>query len=87
MHQLICFRYWCSLYEPALPDPAWVVDTQWEATICQAVISYLRQGRPLRQYMGYSWCLFRCEVPINQLGVGDLTDGIYCWPEGLLHYL
>jgi hypothetical protein len=87
MHELIGFGYWCSLYEPTLPDPAWFVDTQWEAATRQAVIGYLHQGRSLRQYMGYSWCRFRCEVSIVQMGAGDLTDGTYCWPEGLLHYL
>jgi len=47
------------------------------------VVSYLVRGRTLEQYRGLSPCRF-CGV---YLGSKELTDGTYCWPEGLAHYL
>ena len=87
MQELIGFGYWRSLFEPALPDPARFIDEQWDAKTRQAVVLYLKQGYPLSAWMGYSWCRFRCGIADNQLGSCDLTDGTYCWPEGLVHYL
>jgi len=87
MQELIGLGYWRSLQEPALPDPARFVDEQWDAGTRQAVIRYLTQGHPLSSWMGYSWCRFRCGIANCQMGSGDLTDGTYCWPEGLVHYV
>ena len=87
MSKLIAFGYWRSLYAPALPDPAWFVDALWAADERQRVIAYLRQGRSFVSCMGFSWCRFRCDVPLAAMGASDLTDGIYCWPEGLIHYI
>ena len=87
MQELIGFGYWRSLYEPTLPDPEWFVDTHWAAATRQAVVNYLQQGYPLRHFMGYSWCRFQCGTASGAMGTADLTDGTYCWPEGLRHYL
>ena len=87
MQELIGFGYWRSLYEPTLPDPEWFVDTHWAVATRQAVVIYLQQGYPLRHFMGSSWCRFRCGTTSGALGATDLTDGTYCWPEGLPHYL
>ncbi|PJJ59083.1 hypothetical protein [Hymenobacter chitinivorans] len=82
---LLGFGFWRSLAEPLLPDPAWFVDAHWAASERQMVLAYLRQGRPLQQWMGQSWCRLGCGN--TTLGSADLTDGTYCWPEGLAHYL
>lgn len=87
MRDLIGFGYWRSLYEPGLPDPAWFVDALWAADERQQVIAYLSQGHSFASWMGLSWCRFRCDIPPATMGASDLTDGIYCWPEGLIHYI
>jgi hypothetical protein len=87
MRALIGLGYWRSLHESTLPDPAWFVDASWAADERQQVIAYLRQGRLFRSLMGFSWCRFRCNIPLGAMGANDLTDGIYCWPEGLTHYI
>lgn len=88
MHKpLIGLGFWRSLLEPNLPDPAWFVKN-WQTASKQAkVLQYLRQGQPKIFWMGYSWCRFRCGVATSGMGTADLTDGTYCWPEGLAHYL
>ncbi|MFD1873094.1 hypothetical protein [Hymenobacter bucti] len=53
----------------------------------QRVVAYLRQGRSFVSWMGYSWCRFRCGISQGAMGADDLTDGTYCWPEGLTHYI
>jgi len=87
MSELIGFGYWRSLYESTLPDPAWFVDASWAADERQQVMAYLRQGWPFVSWMGFSWCRFRCSIPLEAMGTRDLTDGTYCWPEGLIHYV
>jgi hypothetical protein len=82
---LIGVGFWRSIFEPLLPDPAWFVDKEWNVTESQQVIDYLRQGREFRLWMGRSWCRFNCQN--TSMGAADLTDGTYCWPEGLAHYL
>lgn len=34
---------------------------------------------------GNSWCRFRCGE--TSMGNCELTDGVYVWPEGFLHYV
>jgi len=87
IHKLIGLGFWRSLFEPAFPDPAWFVDELRPAKTRGLVISYLQQGHPICVQMGYSWCRFRCPVPVLMLGTADLTDGTYSWPAGLVHYV
>jgi hypothetical protein len=87
MYELIGFGYWRSLYEPSLPDPAWFVDASWTEEERRRVVAYLSQGRLLHSWMGFSWCRFRCGTSPGAMGASDLTDGTYCWPEGLIHYI
>ena len=49
----------------------------------QMVADYLTRGRTLVRYRGLSPCRF-CG---RHNGSKELTDGTYCWPEGLAHYL
>jgi len=85
--ELIGIGFWWSFFEPLLPDPAKFVDESWLEAEKQRVIAYLKQGRKLHAWMGYSWCRFRCPTDDVTMGAWDLTDGIYCWPEGLVHYI
>lgn len=87
IEELIGCGFWRSLLEPALPDPAWFVDEQWSETERQQVLAYLIKGRRINYWMGLSWCRFRCGESDNYMGACDLTDGTYCWPEGLAHYI
>jgi hypothetical protein len=85
--ELTGIGFWRSFFEPLLPDPARFVDELWPEAEKQRVTAYLKQGRRLHAWMGYSWCRFRCGVDDVAMGAWDLTDGIYCWPGGLLHYI
>ncbi|MCR5886991.1 hypothetical protein LRS06_04205 [Hymenobacter sp. J193] len=87
MQPLIGIGFWCSLLEPESPDPAWFIDPDWSQSERQQVVHYLQQGLPLAYWMGYSWCRFRCGISTAEIGAADLTDGTYCWPEGLVHYV
>jgi hypothetical protein len=47
------------------------------------VAVYLERGTLVNQYRGLSSCRF-CD---RYNGSAELSDGTYCWPEGLAHYL
>ncbi|WP_149866996.1 hypothetical protein [Solirubrum puertoriconensis] len=84
---LIGVGFWYSFYEPDLPAPSQFVDEHWSTEERRRVLSYLQQGRKLNYWAGYSWCRFQCGEPDDNMGSADLTDGTYCWPEGLAHYI
>lgn len=86
MEGLILVGYWHSKDRPDLPDPAWFIDEQWDADTRQRVIDYLKNGKVVRRYMGFSWCRFRCGNGRHN-GTNDCSDGVYGWPSGLAHYL
>jgi hypothetical protein len=86
MARLTCVGWWCG-EDPALPDPRNLVDLEWEKSDRDAIVRYLRSGRRLTAYQGYSTCRFRCGVPEDQMGDADVTDGRWVWPEGLAHYV
>ena len=65
------------------PDPHDFVDRDWPHERRDLVVAHLVRGRTLEQYRGLSQCRF-CDL---HLGSKELTDGTYCWPEGLAHYL
>ena len=76
--------YWRGEFEPGRwPDARWFVDRSWPSETRELVADYLRRGRTLKQYRGLSPCRF-CG---RHNGSKELTDGTYCWPEGLAHYL
>lgn len=70
-----------------LPVPQALVDRSWERRERTRVATYLRRGRSVRTWRGYSHCRFRCRTPDWLMGDKDLTDGVYIWPEGFAHYL
>jgi hypothetical protein len=65
------------------PVAAMLVDPTWPANDRRRVAEYLQRGKRVRQQRGWSDCRF-CERPN---GSAELTDFVYCWPEGLSHYV
>jgi len=58
-----------------------------DAQMQQATLRYLQQGDLFESCRGYSWCRFCCGAEPEQMGAREFTDGIWCWPEGLAHYI
>lgn len=84
---LIAIGYWFSKEEPELPTPQNFVDTSISSTERIQVVNYLKNGKRLHEWMGYSHCRFGCKLPVHEIGNACLTDGTYIWPEGLPHYI
>lgn len=70
-----------------LPDPRELIDHSWNPEDKRRIVEYLRHGRTVVTYMGYSYCRFSCGVPYNAMGTSEMTDGVWSWPEGLAHYV
>jgi len=87
----IAIGFWWSEREPDLPDPAWFVDPDWDPAIRRRIIWHLQDSfRMPNEWMGYSWCRFRCETAeqdLTLLSTGEYTNGTFIWPEALLHYI
>lgn len=74
--------YWRNADDPELPDPASFV-TAWDPDVKEDVVDYLRRGFVSLAAMGWSGCrLCGCRN-----GCLELTDGTWCWPDGLAHYV
>jgi hypothetical protein len=84
MAHLILIGYWRSEHDPSWPDPAEFVDTDWDPAERDLVASYLKSGTVAVAYRGYAFCRL-CSKRDN--GTLELTDGVYVWPEGLMHYV
>jgi hypothetical protein len=80
--------FWRSDQQPTLPDPRVLVDTNWDAAERMRVIDYLESCYyiPVAQG-GPSWCRFGCSPRPADIGTQDLTDGVWVFPEGLVHYI
>ena len=51
---------------------------------------YLEGGRLLASYLGLATCRYpRCKHAEFKHGIGsrEFTDGVWAWPEGLVHYI
>jgi hypothetical protein len=59
------------------------VDPNWPQNERDLVAEYLERGTLVNQYRGLSRCRF-CK---ESNGSAELTDGSFCWPEGLAHYV
>jgi len=81
--KLALIGYWLGPFSPGWPDVRKSVDPDWDDDERKAVIGHLRNGRLFRGFLGLSNCRF-CSC---YNGADELTDGSYCWPEGLAHYL
>jgi hypothetical protein len=65
------------------PDPKSFVDPSWAWEERGSVALFLELGTLVNQYRGISPCRF-CD---RHNGTAELTDGAFCWPEGLAHYV
>lgn len=65
------------------PDAMMLVDPNWREDERRRVGEYLQRGTRVNQMRGLSECRF-CE---RYNGSAELADGVYCWPEGLAHYV
>ena len=77
--------YWKSEHEPHLPHPKDFQDKNWNEAEKQRVIDHLKNGEVVFKYRGYSWCRFECGE--SNMGSKCLSDGVFIYPEGLVHYL
>jgi hypothetical protein len=78
--------YWKNDWKHSLPDPADFVDADWDAAEREKVIAHLKSGITMPYAAGgKSWCRFGCTKV--DMGNMELTDGVYLWPQGLVHYL
>jgi len=84
---LIAIGYWFSNDEPELPMPQNFIDTSISLSERLQLVNYLKKGKRLHEWMGYSHCRFGCKIPVHEIGNACLTDGTYLWPEGLSHYI
>ena len=79
--------YWMrDLRDTDLPLPHELVGDIPEL-VKQAVCVYLTSGRLFEEYRGLSWCRFYCGVTHKEMGFREFTDGVWVWPEGLVHYV
>src|SRR5262249_23966505 len=78
--------YWREDWD-LLPHPRWLVRRRWRVGERTRMTEYLRGGRELAAYLGFSWCRFHCGIDDTFMGTRDLTDGVWVWPEGLVHYV
>ena len=79
--------FWLGPDDWSLIHPKRLVDPDWQSSDRAKIVSYLRAASPVDAYLGYSWCRFKCGIADHELGDSDLTDGIWCWPFGLAHYV
>ena len=68
-------------------DPYTILAIRGAQPLDSVLVSYLRRGHRVLTYKGYSQCRFNCGVPNPDMGKSDLTDGVWIWPEGLVHYV
>lgn len=54
-----------------------------DAVTTDTVLRHLESGAVCGQYFGWS----ACRICGKQNGSTDLTDGVWVWPEGLVHYV
>lgn len=75
--------YWGSGSRDGLPDPRSLMDTVWDALEREDVEDYLSRGFVSQAALGYEFC----RVCGQANGSLEFSDGVYCWPEGLRHYV
>ena len=77
--------YWREPQDRDLPDPRDLIDPDWDPTTRRRVCAYLSRPTFVQPYVsaGFSRCRFCKELN----GSGELSDGVYVWPDGLVHYI
>jgi len=76
------------------PDPRELVDKggyyRSNPQVFRKIMEYLCTFGCLESFeIGYSFCRFSptCTARGFEMGCCTFTDGVWCWPEGLLHYV
>jgi len=88
MVSLLHVGFWSDEHlDTALPHPREFIDPAWSSQERAIVANYLRNGQEHASYRGFSYCRFHCGKPSTQMGSRDLTDGVYVWPQGFVHYI
>lgn len=77
--------FWWTGTNSLLPHPTDLVDRAWNVKERRAVVRYLQSGRVKMRFMGFAHCRCKCKELVP--GSADLTDEIWVWPEGLVHYV
>ena len=77
----ILIGYW--RYPEEFPDPVRFIDPTWASSERRLVADFLERCTSVNQYRGLSVCRFCARFN----GSAEMTDGVYCWPEGLAHYV
>jgi len=67
--------------------PKRLVDPTWHASEHASIVQYLRNGVLFGGECGYSYCRFPDGPPDEEMGSGELSDGVWFWPEGLAVYV
>ena len=82
--------FWNGDSEERFVDPALLVDEEWEQENMDKIIAYLKGFKRINHQMGFSYCRFGCNGGSRfdpNMGTSEQTDGIWIWPEGLVHYV
>lgn len=77
--------YWHAEPADGYSHPQPLVDHAWEAARRDLIVQYLRRGVRSGYCLGFSYCRFGCRPRTN--GCAEFCDDIWCWPEGLAHYV
>ena len=83
----IAVGYWKNEDRLNFPDPSEFVNPTIPLDLRNTIATYLENGERFIAYLGHSWCRFKCGVADYEMGASCFTDGLYCWPEGLSHYI
>lgn len=73
--------YWKEHSKDNYIDPHLLVDPEWENR--NDVIRYLKSGTFYEGCFGWS----TCRICGQKNGSTELTDGVWYWPQGLVHYI
>lgn len=91
MKKLQCIGFWSDAREGDVSDsklihPRDIVDPMWAVNERDKLVSYLKGGQNVNDYLGCSYCRFE-GIPDEMMGNSDLSDGVWVWPEGLHIYV
>jgi len=67
----------------SLPDPKDFIDNTWSEEERRLVASFLKGGKSLMQWRGYSGCRL-CKIHNGSMCLGD---SVFVWPQGFAHYV
>jgi hypothetical protein len=76
--------YWHEEPTDGHVHPQPLVDHAWEIARRDRIVQYLRTGSRCGYFLGFSYCRFGCT---RTNGCTELCDDMWCWPEGLAHYV